>query len=234
VKWTLKRDRAPLIASRLSNQRKYPRTLRPLSKRSKPQYHRRAARPSVSTGRRSDAFETHEADVRFQCSTFHSGLTRVVSFKLSSTASEPHATRTAGTTKGFPSGVTPWRPRSQNILDCNLINLYHIAMCPYFLYKLRRNTPETAFALSSRIRDQCTDHQWGDPNIHNSAAVPLLSSDTACGTLDGNIALKAPDGTRWAGIMLTLMHKLGLNDSEDFGDSTGPFARQHLGTIDAP
>jgi hypothetical protein len=36
--------------------------------------------------------------------------------------------------------------------------------------------------------------------------------------------LKAPDGTPMANVMLTLMHKLGLDHMPSFGDSTGEFA----------
>jgi len=36
--------------------------------------------------------------------------------------------------------------------------------------------------------------------------------------------LKAPDGTPMANVMLTLMHKLGLDNVKSFGDSTGEFA----------
>ena len=39
----------------------------------------------------------------------------------------------------------------------------------------------------------------------------------------GVLHLKAPDGTPMADVMLTLMHKLGL-DNKSFGDSTGEFS----------
>jgi hypothetical protein len=40
----------------------------------------------------------------------------------------------------------------------------------------------------------------------------------------GNVHLKTPDGTPMANVMLDLMHKLGLNDIQSFGDSTGAFS----------
>jgi hypothetical protein len=46
----------------------------------------------------------------------------------------------------------------------------------------------------------------------------------ANGRLQGNQHLKAPDGTPMANVMLSLMHKLGLEDIESFGDSTGDFS----------
>jgi len=50
----------------------------------------------------------------------------------------------------------------------------------------------------------------------------------------GNLHLKAPDGTLMANVMLDLMHKIGLDDVEGFGDSTGPFSLiQPAGTTTA-
>ena len=42
--------------------------------------------------------------------------------------------------------------------------------------------------------------------------------------LKGNVHLKAADGTPMANVMLTLLHKLGLDDMKTFGDSTGEFS----------
>jgi hypothetical protein len=39
--------------------------------------------------------------------------------------------------------------------------------------------------------------------------------------LDGGLHVKAPDATPLANAMLTMLHKLGLDDLERFGDSTG-------------
>jgi len=41
--------------------------------------------------------------------------------------------------------------------------------------------------------------------------------------LRGNMHLKAPDGTPMANAMLSLMHRLGMDDLRSFGDSTGEF-----------
>jgi len=41
------------------------------------------------------------------------------------------------------------------------------------------------------------------------------------GELPGGVHVRAQAGTPMANVMLTLMHKLGLTDIEQFGDSTG-------------
>ena len=44
------------------------------------------------------------------------------------------------------------------------------------------------------------------------------------GMLKGNVHLKAADGTPMANVMLTLLHNLGLQDLQNFGDSTSEFS----------
>ena len=61
----------------------------------------------------------------------------------------------------------------------------------------------------------------GDGNLHNHRRVPFIVVGGQSMGLDGGLHLKAPDGTPLANAMLTLLHKLGLDDLEGFGDSTG-------------
>jgi chitinase len=61
----------------------------------------------------------------------------------------------------------------------------------------------------------------GDPNLHNHRRAPLVVLGGANGKLEGNLHLKAPDGTPMANAMLSLIHKLGMDDLDSFGDSTG-------------
>ena len=51
-----------------------------------------------------------------------------------------------------------------------------------------------------------------DPNVHNHRRCPLVLLGHANGVLKGNLHLKAADGTPMANVMLTLLHKLGLDD----------------------
>ena len=44
------------------------------------------------------------------------------------------------------------------------------------------------------------------------------------GQLDGNAHIMAPEGTPMANVMLSLLHKAGLDDLESFGDSNGEFS----------
>jgi hypothetical protein len=63
----------------------------------------------------------------------------------------------------------------------------------------------------------------GNSNVHNHKRCPLFLAGHAGGSLKGNVHLKAPDGTPMANVMLTLMHNLGLDDVQQFGDATSTF-----------
>ena len=60
----------------------------------------------------------------------------------------------------------------------------------------------------------------GDPNLHNHRRAPLFVVGGANGRLEGGLHLKTPDGTPMANAMLSLSHALGMDDMDDFGDST--------------
>jgi hypothetical protein len=78
---------------------------------------------------------------------------------------------------------------------------------------------------------------WGspmaDPNIHNHRRCPLILLGHANGHLQGNVHLKAPDATPMANVMLTLLHDLGLDDMNSFGDSTATFSLSTPSTTEA-
>ena len=96
------------------------------------------------------------------------------------------------------------------------------ASWPYFLEKLK-----TTMDGEQSLLDK-TMIVWGSPmadaNIHNHRRCPLVLLGHANGALKGNLHLKAADGTPMANVMLTMLHKLGLDDMKSFGDSTGEFS----------
>ena len=63
----------------------------------------------------------------------------------------------------------------------------------------------------------------GDSNVHNHKRVPLVLLGHANGQLKGNLHVRTPDGTPTANVLLTILHKLGVN-VDKFGDSTGDIA----------
>jgi hypothetical protein len=168
-----------------------------------------------------DSFEEHmKLMFDFQVLAFESDMTRVFSFKTGRDASS-RTFPASGTNKGFHP-ASHHGGREPGILDFNLINRYHVSMLPYFLDKLSKTMEGDRSLLDKTMI--IYGSPMGDPNLHNHRRCPLLVMGGANGKLEGNMHLKAPDGTPMANVMLALMHKLGLDDMKSFGDSTNAFS----------
>jgi hypothetical protein len=155
-----------------------------------------------------------------QVLAMESNMTRVMTFKTGRD-SDSRVFPESGMPKPFhPSSHHGNNP--ERILEYNQICQYRISQVPYFIDKLK-NTMEGDKSLLDK-----TMVIWGSPmadgNIHNHRRCPLFLVGHANGHLKGNLHLKAADGTPMANVMLSLMHMLGLEDMETFGDSTGEFS----------
>jgi hypothetical protein len=168
-----------------------------------------------------DSFAEHmQLMFDLQVLALQSDMTRVISFKTGRDASN-RSYPESGTSKGFHP-ASHHGGRESAILDFNLINRYHVSMLPYFLKKLHDTMDGDRNLLDQTVI--MYGSPMADGNIHNHRRCPLLLFGGGNGILQGNLHLKAPDGTPMANVMLSLMHKLGLNDMQSFGDSTGEFA----------
>ena len=168
-----------------------------------------------------DSFEEHvKLMMDVQVLAFESDMTRVFSFKTGRDASS-RTYPESGTNKGFHP-ASHHGGRESAIMDFNMINRYHVDMLPYLMDKLK-NTSEG----DSNLLDK-TLIMYGSPmadgNLHNHRRCPLILLGGANGKLAGNMHLKAPDGTPMADVMLTLLHRLGVDDVASFGDSAGEFS----------
>ncbi len=168
-----------------------------------------------------DSFSEHmRLMFDLQVLAFESDMTRVFSFKLSRDSNA----------RVFPESgsSTPFHPAShhgnveENILDFSKINQYHFSQLTYLLNRLKEvHDGDTPLIDKTMVM---WGSPMGDPNVHNHLRVPFLVAGGANGQLDGNLHLKAPTGTPLANVMLTLLHKLGVDDLDSFGDSSGEFA----------
>jgi hypothetical protein len=167
-----------------------------------------------------DSYEEHmKLMFDLQLLAFQSDLTRVFSFKWGRDSSN----------RIFPeSGVDrPIHPAShhgnneERILEWNKLHQWRMGMLPYFLEKLQGSQEGDANLLDR------TMIIWGSPmgdgNLHNHRRCPLFVLGGANGKLEGNLHLRAPDGTPMANPMLSMMHALGMDDLDHFGDSTDAF-----------
>ena len=168
-----------------------------------------------------DSFEEHvRLMFDLQVLAFESDLTRVFSLKMG---------RDSSARVFAESGVdTPFHPAShhggneQAIEEFALINRYHVSMIPYFLDKLKNTMDGDTNLLDKSMI--IYGSPMGDPNLHNHKRCPLFVVGGANGKLEGNLHLKAPDGTPMANAMLSMLQKLGFEDMESFGNSTGEYS----------
>jgi hypothetical protein len=95
-------------------------------------------------------------------------------------------------------------------------------MVPYLLQRLKDTMEGDTHLLDKTMI--IYGSPMADGNLHNHRRAPLFVAGGANGKLDGNLHLMAPDGTPMANVMLSLLHRLGLEDLTSFGDSTGEFS----------
>ncbi len=150
---------------------------------------------------------------------FAADITRVFSFKLSRDSSS-RAFPESGVTTGFHP-ASHHQEKEARLLDFAKINTYHVSMVPYFLERLKATADGDSNLLERSLI--LYGSPMGDSNLHNHKRCPLLVAGHANGRLKGNLHVKAPDGTPMANVMLAVLHELGLDDLDRFGDSTGAF-----------
>ena len=63
----------------------------------------------------------------------------------------------------------------------------------------------------------------GDSHVHEHKFLPIFLAGRANGQLKGSLHLRCAPGTPMANLLLTLMHKLGV-DVDRIGDSAGEIA----------
>ncbi|HEX2455972.1 MAG TPA: DUF1552 domain-containing protein [Vicinamibacterales bacterium] len=167
-----------------------------------------------------DSFEEHvRLMYDLQVLAFAGDVTRVFSFKLGRD----------GSARVYPeSGVPlPFHPashhgeREDRIAQFAQINKHHVSLVPYFLDKLKRTQDGDGTLLDKTLI--IYGSPMGNSNVHNHKRCPLFLAGRANGHLKGNLHLKAPEGTPMANVWLTILHDLGLDDLQTFGDSTGTF-----------
>ena len=168
-----------------------------------------------------DSFSEHvRLMFDLQVLAFQTDTTRITSFKTGRDASN-RTFPESGSDKAFHP-ASHHGGREEAIMEFNRICQYRTGQLAYFLKRLA----ETDDGGSSLLDQSMI--LWGSPmgdaNLHNHRRCPLVVLGGAGGRLEGNLHLKAPDGTPMANVFTTLLHKLGHDDLDRFGDSTGEFS----------
>jgi hypothetical protein len=91
-----------------------------------------------------------------------------------------------------------------------------------FLEKLKNTMEGDQSLLDSTLI------MYGSPmansNNHNHRNCPLILLGRGNGVVQGGLHVKAKDDTPMANVMLSVMHRFGLDEVKTFGDSNGEFS----------
>ena len=168
-----------------------------------------------------DSFDEHvKLMFDLQAAAFASDITRVFAFKMGRDVSGRVYPETGVNTGFHPA--SHHGEREERIEEFAKINRYHVSTIPYFLERLR-DTPEGDSNLLEKALI-LYGSPMGNPHVHNHKRCPLFLAGHGNGHFKGNLHVKGADGTPMANTMLTVLRRLGLDELESFGDSTGEMA----------
>ena len=168
-----------------------------------------------------DAFADHvKLMFDLQLLAFRSDITRVFSFKLGRDGSN-RVYKESGSTGAFHI-VSHHAENPERVRELARINEYHVSMLPYLLKQLKETPDGDASMLDNAL--VIYGSPMGNPNQHNHKRVPFLVAGHAGGAIKGGVHLKAKNGTPLSNVMLSLLHALGHDELQSFGDSEGPFS----------
>ena len=151
---------------------------------------------------------------------FETDATRVVSLKMGRDASNRTFSE-SGSDRAFHP-ASHHGGNEEAILEFNTICQFRTGQLAYLLERLQETMDGEASLLDRAMI--IWGSPMGDANLHNHRRCPLVVMGGANGQLDGNLHLKAIDGTPMANVFTTLLHKLGHEDLGRFGDATGEFS----------
>ena len=168
-----------------------------------------------------DSFDEHvKLMFDLQAAAFASDITRVVSFKMGRDVSG-RVYPESGVNTGFHP-ASHHGEREERIEEFAKINRYHVGTIPYFLERLRDTSEGESNLLEKTLI--LYGSPMGNPHVHNHKRCPLFLAGHGNGHFKGNLHVKAADGTPMANTLLTVLRRLGLDELEGFGDSTGEMA----------
>ena len=165
-----------------------------------------------------------------QVLAFQADMTRVITF-IQGVDQENRTHPESGSNKSW-HGASHHGNVPASIMDYNAINTYRISQLTYLLDKMK-NTMEGDASLLDKTA-VIWGSSMGDPNLHNHRRCPLILAGKANGALEGDMHIRAPQGTPMANALTSLMQAIGHDDFRGFGDGTGELALTYpRGTVAA-
>ncbi|HEY4364030.1 MAG TPA: DUF1552 domain-containing protein [Bryobacteraceae bacterium] len=99
------------------------------------------------------------------------------------------------------------------------IQTYHVSLFAYMLDKLASIKDGQGTLLDHTL--MLYGSGMSNSNIHNHSPLPIVLAGGAAGKMQGNRHLKYPEETPMSNLLLTILHKAGV-EQQSVGDSTGP------------
>jgi len=164
-----------------------------------------------------DSFDEHvRLMFDLQVLAFMADITRICAFKMGVDRSG-RVYAQSGITTPFHA-LSHHRQIPERIEEFARLNQYHVTQVGYFLDRLR-NTPDG----NGNLLDHSVvlyGSPMGDSHVHGHTNLPLFLAGKASGKLTGNLHVRCAQATPMANVLLTLLHKLGV-DIGHIGDSSG-------------
>ena len=151
-----------------------------------------------------------------QVLAFAADITRVSAFKMGRDVSS--RVYTESDVKSPFHSLSHHGNRPDKLEEFARLNEFHVDQVAYFVNKLK-NTPDGNGNLLDRSL-VLYGSPMGDGSVHNHLRIPIMLAGKANGQLAGNTHVRYKDGTPFANVLLTLLHRLGVN-VESIGDSIG-------------
>ncbi|WP_419164591.1 DUF1552 domain-containing protein [Candidatus Palauibacter sp.] len=216
VQRTLGREDARRMDQYLTNVRELERRIQMVESRNSSGEER--ALPEAPAGV-PDSFTEHmQMLFDIQVLALETDMTRVISFKTGRDAQNRVFSDSESDRPFHPA--SHHGNREEAVLEFNKINQFRVGQLPYLIDKLKNTMHGESSLLDQSVV------LWGSPmadaNLHNHRRAPLFLLGHGNGMLEGNLHIKAPDETPMANAMLSILHDLGVDDMDSFGDSTGP------------
>jgi hypothetical protein len=154
-----------------------------------------------------------------QVLAFSTDVTRVSTFKMGRDVSS-RVYENSGVDKPFHS-LSHHGNRSEQLAEFARLNEFHVEQVSYFIDRLKQTPDGDGNLLDHSM--VLYGSPMGDGSVHNHLRVPLFLAGHANGQLGGNSHVLCDDGTPMANLLLSMLHRLGVN-AERFGDSNGEVA----------
>jgi hypothetical protein len=149
---------------------------------------------------------------------YQANITRVATFMVSREVSNRTYPQ-VGVSDGHHA-ISHHQNRAESMEKNVRIQTYNIGLFKYFLDRLK-NTPDGDGTLLDNTL-LLYGSNMSNSNAHDHFPLPNVVVGGAAGSMKGGRHLRYPDHTPMANLLVTMLHKVGVNE-EKLGDSTGLF-----------